>query len=205
MKVRHDLPFQFLSQLFGLSKKLVHRYFWQTAMALFKTGEILSLDWHKYWHPSCFFKGNASQKLWSDPNLTEAMKNKAFTDINSELDPYFLDLAGAFADPKWRQGKRRKPCVVCLDSTKIFCQKPSDATAQKELFSSDKHVNITFQSTLTSSYFDILLFSETWLYIHQLDLTQWKEHMVQQRSKDHLALPWGHHDPWYTKTHHCLF
>ena len=89
-----------------------------------------------------FILGNASQKLWSDPNLTEERKNQEFAAINSELDIYFQELAGAFVDPRWRQGIRRKPFVVCLDSTKVYCQKPSDATAQKELFSSDKQVCI---------------------------------------------------------------
>ena len=113
IKIRHDLKFEFLGNLFGIEAKTAQRYFWVVAIEHFRIG-------------------NFSPRLWNNPQLGDDVKNEEFRKAMEELDPYFNGLAGLFADPS-KQGKQG--FIVNIDSTNIFTQIPGDAMGQKDLFS----------------------------------------------------------------------
>ena len=113
------------------------------------TSELVRL-WHLNFKSHFFFSfgdilsGNFSPRLWSEPNLTEEMKNEEFQKSLDELDPYFRGLAELFADPS-RMGK--KGFIVNIDSTKIFSQISGDVTAQKDLHSLKDKVLLFFNQS----------------------------------------------------------
>ena len=77
MKIREDLPNGLLGGFFGLDHRQVEEIF-ETAVVF-------------HFNMSCRIP-----RIWTQSNLTDAMRNDAYRQINSNTDPYYETLRKSF-------------------------------------------------------------------------------------------------------------
>ena len=89
MRCRHNLPFEFLSILYGYQISRLHDIFWQYALTLYQHSNLL-------------------QKFWSATNVTDEELNGLFENLYNRADPLHKHILDRFEDPL--QQKRKAYC-----------------------------------------------------------------------------------------------